>query len=69
LLNLASVEDLIKWSQEPVLLPRVGFGKHKGLARSELPVDYIDWIVEKSDLDEDVKFTANHYRTKAIAVA
>ena len=32
-------------------------------AWSELPIDYLDWIVEKSDLNEDVKFTANHYRT------
>jgi exodeoxyribonuclease X len=65
LLKLASVEDLITWSQEPVLLPRVCFGKHKGLAWSELPVDYLDWIVEKSDMNEDVKFTANHYRSRA----
>ena len=58
LLKLASVDDLIMWSQQPVLLPRVCFGKHKGLVWSELPIDYLDWIVEKSDLNEDVKFTA-----------
>ena len=57
LLKLASVDDPIMWSQQPVLLPRVCFGKHKGLAWSELPIDYLDWIVEKSDLNEDVTTT------------
>jgi hypothetical protein len=27
-----------------------------------VPIDYLNWIIEKSDLNEDVKFTANHYR-------
>ena len=57
LLKLASVDDPIMWSQQPVLLPRVCFGKHKGLAWSELPIDDLDWIVEKSDLNEDVTTT------------
>lgn len=69
LLKLASVDDLIMWSQPPVLLPRVCFGKHKGLAWSELPVDYLDWIVERSDLNEDVKVTANRYRSQAMMIA
>jgi exodeoxyribonuclease X len=62
LLQVASLEDLIAWTREPVLLPRVMFGKHRGCAWSEVPVDYLAWVVEKSDLSEDVKFTASHYR-------
>jgi exodeoxyribonuclease X len=45
-----------------VLLPRVLFGKYRGSAWTEVPVDYLDWITDRSDLNDDVKFTASHYR-------
>jgi exodeoxyribonuclease X len=61
LLERASVEDLIGWSQEPLLLPKVCFGKYRGAAWSELPNDYLEWVAEKSDLNDDVKYTARHY--------
>jgi len=69
LLELATVEELVSWTQQPVLLPRVCFGKYKGLGWTELPLDYLEWIVEKSDLNEDVKFTATHYRANGRTVA
>ncbi len=49
---------LITWSKEPGLLPSIRFGKHKGKRWHEPPADYLEWIVDKSDMDEDVKFTA-----------
>lgn len=66
----ASMADMIEWSNGPSLLPRVTFGKHKGTAWSELPGDYLSWIVNKSDMDADTKFTARHHldgRRKASA--
>ena len=62
LLELATMEELIAWTVQPVLLPRITFGKHRGCAWNEVPVDYLTWVAEKSDLSEDVKFTADHYR-------
>jgi exodeoxyribonuclease X len=62
LLHVATLEELVAWTTQPVLLPRVTFGKHRGGAWNEVPADYLGWIVEKSDLSEDVKFTAEHYR-------
>jgi len=62
LLELSTMEELIAWTTEPVLLPRVMFGKHRGVPWSEVPVDYLAWVAEKSDLGEDAKFTASHYR-------
>lgn len=59
-LSLASIEELIEWSSGHALLPSVTFGKHRGRRWSELPWDYLDWIVRKSDLDGDTKFTAKH---------
>lgn len=62
-----SLDDMIQWTKEPSLLPRVTFGKHRGKAWSELPLDYLDWLVGKSDMDEDTKFTARHWLRKAAA--
>lgn len=54
------LDDLIKWSSEPALLVKVGFGKHRGLKWSEVPRDYLDWIL-RQDMDADVKHTARHH--------
>ena len=48
-----------------MLLPDpVGFGKYRGMRWDELPLDYLEWIIDKSDLNDDIKYTASHYRTK-----
>jgi exodeoxyribonuclease X len=60
-LKLASVEDMIAWSSQPSLLPRVTFGKHRNQEWSALPPDYLSWLVNKSTMDEDTKFTAKHW--------
>lgn len=57
----ASVDDMIAWTEQPSLLPRVTFGKHRGQAWSDLPGDYLAWLVNKSDMDVDTKFTAKHW--------
>lgn len=42
------------------------FGKHKGTLWSQVPRDYLDWVVNKSDFtDEDVLYTARHYLEQA----
>lgn len=62
LLAEAELDDLIRWTDEPSLLPgAIRFGKHRGTAWSDLPNDYLAWIAEKSDLDADAKFTARHH--------
>lgn len=64
----ASVRDMIAWEKVPSLLPgAVRFGKHKGTAWRDLPSDYLDWIVNKSDMDEDAKFTAAHWLREMVA--
>lgn len=57
----ASFAQMIEWSSGPSLLPRVNFGKHRGQAWSDLPGDYLSWLVNKSDMDADTKFTAKHW--------
>lgn len=52
-LERASVEELIEWSSEPALLPRIPFGKHRGSKWSEVPFGYLSWA-SRQDFDEDV---------------
>lgn len=57
MLQEAPLGHLIDWSHAPVLLPKVKFGKHEGKKWTEIPRDYLDWILTK-DFDEDVDYTA-----------
>jgi exodeoxyribonuclease X len=52
------LKRLVAWSKEPGLLPKLLFGKHRGMRFSEVPADYLEWITKQTDMDEDVRFTA-----------
>ena len=58
-LERAPVGDLIKWSAEPALLPRVTFGRHRGTPWSEVDDGLLYWVLAR-DFDEDVLHTARH---------
>jgi exodeoxyribonuclease X len=55
-LGLASIEQLIAWSDEPPLLPRVPMGKHFGKPWSDVPTDYLEWAT-RQDFDGGVAHT------------
>jgi exodeoxyribonuclease X len=61
-LELATVEELIAWTREPALLSRVTFGRYRGSDWHEVPADYLAWVAERSELGDDIKFTAQHHR-------
>jgi len=61
-LELATVEELIAWTGEPALLPRITFGRYRGSNWDEIPADYLAWVADWSELGEDVNFTAQHHR-------
>jgi DNA polymerase III epsilon subunit-like protein len=52
-------QEMINISNNPVLVPRMPFGKHKGDLFSEVPVDYLQWL-STTDLDEDMAYTVKH---------
>jgi exodeoxyribonuclease X len=56
MLNEASLEQLLAWSDEPGLLPRVPYGPERGRAWSELEADTLRRFL--ADRDEDVRFSA-----------
>jgi len=50
------VSEIIDISSRPVLLPRVSFGMHFGVAWSEVPTKYMEWCLLQK-MDEDVHHT------------
>ena len=53
-----SVEDMISISAKPALLRHASVSaKHRGMKFADVPADYLEWIRDKSDLKEDVKFS------------
>lgn len=72
LLQLRPIERLIEISGEPGFLPSFIFGKHYGKTFKEVAAtdkNYLEWIVDKSDLDQDVKFTAGWWLRKTAVPA
>lgn len=56
MLNTTSLEQLLAWSDEPGLLPRVPAGPDRGRAWTELETDVLGRFLD--DRNEDVRFTA-----------
>ncbi|MGH6725121.1 MAG: DNA polymerase III subunit epsilon [Pseudolabrys sp.] len=60
LLETASLDQLIEWSSQPVLLVRCHIGKERGKLWADIESGFLRWLLDK-DFDEDVKFTARHH--------
>jgi exodeoxyribonuclease X len=69
LLKRTTLEEMVAWTAEPPIYPKVSFGKHRGSLWSELPPDYLDWIVHKSELDDDTKWNARNELKRRDAAA
>lgn len=50
-------KQMVAWTKEPKLLPRINFGKHKGSDWKDAPASYLAWIIG-SDMDDDTKWNA-----------
>lgn len=54
-------DKCLEWMQEitkqPSILHRLAFGKHKGLLFSEVPKDYLRWLLGQKDIDPDLRIT------------
>jgi exodeoxyribonuclease X len=60
-----TIEQLVRWSSGPALLWMCFLKKHKGTPWKDVPKDYLDWIVNKSDItDRDIRATAKYYLTR-----
>jgi exodeoxyribonuclease X len=55
-----SVEELVELTKAPVLQKKVRFGKHANQLWSEVPKDYLRWVL-RQDFDRDVLHTAEFH--------
>lgn len=55
------IAEMLEITQRPVLLRRIGFGKHKGTAFSDIPKDYLAWLAKQPENDPDLVYTLNYY--------
>lgn len=51
-------KQLLAWSKEPPLFPRIPLGKFKGQPWSAADIGWLQWAVFKSDLSSDLKHNA-----------
>ena len=58
LLASARWSELRAWSDEPALFTRFTWGMHDGRRFSEVPADYLSWMLRQPDMEEDKKFSA-----------
>lgn len=60
MLETHTLEQLVDLSTQPVLQKTIRFGKHRGMLWSDVPRDYLQWLV-RQDMDMDVLHTARHW--------
>lgn len=54
-LNINSIEELFLASEQARIPTKINFGKHRGSLISELPHDYMQWLLRQDDLDPYLK--------------
>ncbi len=63
--ELATVDKMKELSFENVLIQKLGFGKYSGKYIEEVAMNdrgYLEWMLHSvSDLDEDLKYSVQHY--------
>jgi exodeoxyribonuclease X len=68
-----SIEDMLKWTTEPAMLPTCPIGVWRGKKWEDVDHGFLDWILYKArDMREDIKFCAKaeiSRREKARAAA
>ena len=64
LLDHKTPDEMVHISKYPALLKVMNFGKHRGTTFEAAPLDYLEWIRDKSEMDEDTKFSARYWIAK-----
>ena len=53
-----SIADMITWTSQPTQYATVPFGKYRGRSWQDVPLDYLDWVIQQSEMDEGIIWTA-----------
>jgi exodeoxyribonuclease X len=57
MLEQRPLEQLLQLSSMPARLKTIGFGRYRGTEFSQIPRDYIIWLRNQSNLNEDLVHT------------
>lgn len=52
-----SIDQLANMSHQPIRITKMAFGKHKGMPLDELPSHYRRWLLDKADIDDDLRYS------------
>lgn len=52
-----SLTDMAELSRKPIVVVKMPFGKHRGLKLDELPSGYVDWLLNKAEIDDDLRYS------------
>jgi len=67
--NINPMKKLVDLTNTPVLLQEFKFGKYNGERIEDIAkrdIGYLKWVYKNMDLDEDMKFTIEHFLEKYI---
>lgn len=56
----SALKYLVWLTQQPVILTKCRFGKHRDSLWADVPSPYMEWVL-KEDFDEDTKHTCRHH--------
>lgn len=54
----ATVDELLIWTGEPALLPRITIGPQRGAKWSEVEAGFLGWMLKQPTMDADLKWNA-----------
>ncbi len=60
----ATIEQMVAWTREPRPMPKLTFGKHRGQAWAQVPMDYLRWMLGQNDMDPDTLWHARQELTQ-----
>lgn len=56
--GIDDVQELWKYTNAPIMVQKMPFGKHKGVPMNEVPREYLSWALGNlNDMDEDLRGT------------
>jgi exodeoxyribonuclease X len=61
MLKTHTAEELLELSDKPAILNKCRFGRYRGEKWSDVPKDYLRWLLRNGDFDADVLATARYW--------